>query len=79
VAVAANSPAGRRMRQPSWSLWVQVGVTDKRGVAEVRVAKGASKLFVSETRYLTFRLPVDVTADMTGRAELDLEPVSERN
>jgi len=54
-------------------------VTDERGVAEVRVAKGAYKLFVSQTRYLTFGLPVDVTADMTARAELDVEPVPERN
>jgi hypothetical protein len=54
-------------------------VTDERGVAEVRVAKGAYKLFVSQTRYLTFALPVDVTADMTARAELDVEPVLERN
>lgn len=54
-------------------------VTDARGVAEVRVAKGAYKLFVSQTRYLTFGLPVEVTADMTARAELDLEPVPERN
>jgi len=45
----------------------------------VRVAKGAYKLFVSQTRYLTFGLPVEVTADMTVRAELDLEPVPERN
>ena len=54
-------------------------VTDQRGVAEVRVAKGAYKLFVSQTRYLTFGLSVEVTADMTARAELDLEPVRERN
>jgi hypothetical protein len=54
-------------------------VSDERGVAEVRVAKGAYKLFVSQTRYLTFGLPVEVDADMTARAELDLEPVPERN
>ena len=54
-------------------------VTDERGVAEMRVAKGAYKLFVSQTSYLTFGLPVEVTADMTARAELDLEPVPERN
>jgi len=54
-------------------------VTDERGVAEVRVAKGAYKLFVSQTTYLTFGLPVEVTADMTARAELDVEPVPERN
>ena len=54
-------------------------VTDERGIAEVRVAKGAYKLFVSQTRYLTFGLPVEVTVDMTARAELDLEPERERN
>jgi hypothetical protein len=54
-------------------------VTDERGVAEVRVAKGAYKLFVSQTRYLTFGLPVEVTGDMTTRAELELEPDRERN
>ena len=54
-------------------------ITDERGVAEVRVAKGEYKLFVSQTRYLTFALPVEVTANMTARAELDLEPVPERN
>ena len=54
-------------------------ITDERGVAEVRVAKGAYRLFVSQTRYLTFGLPVDVDADVTTRAELSLEPVPERN
>lgn len=54
-------------------------VSDERGVAEVRVAKGAYTLFVSQTRYLTFGLPVDVHTDMTVRAELSLEPVPERN
>src|SRR5262249_44647025 len=46
-------------------------VTDERGVAEVRVAKGVYKLFVSQTKYVTFGLPVEVTADMTARAELE--------
>ena len=54
-------------------------VTNERGIAEVRVVKGEYKLFVSQTRYITFGLPVEVTADMTARAELDLEPVTERN
>jgi len=54
-------------------------VTDERGIAEVRVAKGAYKLFVSQSRYLTFGLPVEVDADMTARAELYVEPVQERN
>jgi hypothetical protein len=54
-------------------------VTDERGVAEVRVAKGSYKLFVSQPRYLTFGLPVEVDADMTTRAELYVEPATERN
>jgi hypothetical protein len=54
-------------------------VTDERGVAKVRVAKGLYKLFVTQTNYLTFGLPVEVTSDMTARAELELEPVQERN
>jgi hypothetical protein len=54
-------------------------VTDERGIAEVRVAKGAYKLFVSQTNYLTLGLPVEVTQDMKARVELDLEPVPERN
>jgi hypothetical protein len=54
-------------------------VTDDRGVAELRVAKGAYTLFASQTCYLTFGLPVEVTADMTASAELCLEPATERN
>ena len=54
-------------------------VTDERGVARVRVAKGAYQLFVSLTRYVTLGLPIDVTADVTARAELAVEPVLERN
>lgn len=53
-------------------------LTDDRGVAQMWVAKGAYRLFVSQTRYLTFRLPVDVDGNMTARAELDLELVPER-
>jgi hypothetical protein len=54
-------------------------VSDERGVAKLSVAKGAYKLFVSQTGYITFGLPVEITADMTARAELELEPVLERN
>jgi len=54
-------------------------VTDESGVAEVHVPKGTYRLFVTQTDYLTFGLPVEVTEDMTVRAELDLEPVPERN
>ncbi len=53
--------------------------TDERGVAELRVAKGTYRLFASQTRYETFGVPVEVTGDMTIRAELSLEPILERN
>ena len=54
-------------------------VSDEQGVAQIRVARGAYQLFVAQTAYLTFGQPVDVTADMSIRAELDLEPIPERN
>ena len=54
-------------------------VADEHGVARIRAAKGGYRLFVSETNYLTFGLPIEVASDMTVRAELDLEPVLERN
>ncbi len=54
-------------------------VTDAGGVVEVRVAEGQYRLFVSQTNFFTFGVPVQVAADMTVRAELDLEPVPERN
>jgi len=54
-------------------------ITDEGGLAEIRVAKGAYTLFVAKTRYQTLGLPIEVTADMTARAELDLEPEIERN
>ena len=53
-------------------------VTDEGGTAEVRVPRGTYQLFVSQNRYLTFGLPVEVTADMTTTVELDVEPVPER-
>jgi len=54
-------------------------ITDEHGIAELPVAKGTYTLFVSQTKYLTFGVLVEVTADMKTRAELELEPVTERN
>ena len=54
-------------------------VSDENGIAQLRVAKGPYQLFVAQTSYLTLGLPVEVTADMSVNAELDLEPVPERN
>jgi hypothetical protein len=53
--------------------------TDGRGIAEVQVATGAYTLFGTQSGYLTFGLPIEVSADMTARAELDVEPVPERH
>jgi hypothetical protein len=55
------------------------GVTNERGFAEVRVAKGSYTLFVARTGYITLGLEVEVSADMTAQAELELEPEFERN
>ena len=56
-----------------------MAVSDENGVAQLRVAKGAYQLFVAQTSYLTLGRHVEVAADMSVRAELDLEPVLERN
>jgi hypothetical protein len=53
--------------------------TDERGMAEMRVAKGAYKLFVAQARYRTFSLPLEVSADMTTQVELEIDPQPERN
>ncbi len=54
-------------------------VSNERGIAEVRVAKGAYTIFVAQSGYITLGLPVEVSADMAASAELDLEPEFERN
>jgi hypothetical protein len=54
-------------------------VADERGIAAVRVARGPYTLFVSQNSYLTIGLPVEVTADLTARVELDVEPVPDRH
>ena len=47
--------------------------TDERGAAEVRVPKGAYRLFVSGRNYFPFRSDGDVKTDVTIRAELALD------
>lgn len=49
-------------------------VTDENGVAEVRVPKGEYKVFVSGSRYVPVRTELEVTEDVTTRAELTWEP-----
>ena len=48
-------------------------VTDERGVAEVRVPKGAYRLFVSGPKHVPFRWDGEMTTDVTIRAELVLD------
>ena len=48
-------------------------VTDERGVAEVRVPKGAYRLFVSGPIHIPFRWDGEMTTDVTIRAELALD------
>jgi hypothetical protein len=54
-------------------------ITDEHGIAELRVPRGVYKLFVSQSTYLTFDLALEVIADVSAKAELDVEPVTERN
>lgn len=46
-------------------------VTDARGVAEIRVPKGAYRLFVSGRDHFPFRSDGEISADVTIQAELD--------
>jgi hypothetical protein len=49
-------------------------LTDERGVAKVKVAKGRYKLFVSGFNYMAHEDIIDVTDDVTTRAELAAAP-----
>jgi hypothetical protein len=49
-------------------------LTDERGVAKVKVAKGRYTLFVSGFNYIGHERIIDVTSDVTARAELAVEP-----
>jgi hypothetical protein len=49
-------------------------LTDEKGVAKVRVAKGTYKLFVSGFNYIAYENVVDVANNIAIRAELAVEP-----
>jgi hypothetical protein len=49
-------------------------LTDERGVAKVKVAKGRYRLFVSGFNYIAYENTIDVKGDITTRAELAAEP-----
>ena len=48
-------------------------LTDQRGVAKVKVAKGRYTLFVSGFNYIGHEQIIDVASDVTARAELAVE------
>jgi hypothetical protein len=47
--------------------------TDKDGVAELRVPRGAYRVFVSGRHYFPFRSDIEIETGMTIRAELDAD------
>jgi hypothetical protein len=49
-------------------------LTDERGVAKVKVAKGRYQFFVSGFQYIAYQGVIDVAGDVTTRAELMSEP-----
>jgi hypothetical protein len=49
-------------------------LTDDRGMAKIKVAKGRYKLFVSGFNYIAYQDMIDVAGDVTARAELTAEP-----
>jgi hypothetical protein len=49
-------------------------LTDEKGVAKVKVAKGSYQLFVSGFNYIAYQSIIDVAGDVTARAELTVEP-----
>ena len=49
-------------------------LTDERGVAKIKVAKGRYKLVVSGFKYIAYQNIINVTGDVTTRAELTAEP-----
>ena len=49
-------------------------LTDERGMAKVKVAKGRYQLFVSGFQYIAYQGIIDVAGDVTARAELASEP-----
>jgi hypothetical protein len=52
-------------------------LTDERGVAKVKVAKGRYTLFVSGFNYIGHERIIDVMSDVIARAELVVEPEEE--
>lgn len=76
---AVDKSSGEPLKSALVALHPYKTVADESGVANIQVAKGAYKLFVSHPGYLVLALPIELTADITKRAELELEPEVEKN
>lgn len=68
--VAIDAASGAPVRGARVVVHPYRAVTDAQGVAEIRVPKGAYRLFVSGRDYFPFRSDGEVRADVTIHAEL---------
>ncbi|MGH6770064.1 MAG: hypothetical protein ACRECO_13700 [Xanthobacteraceae bacterium] len=50
------------------------GLTDKNGIAKLKVSKGQYDVLISGSKYVPVSIAVEVTADMVTKAELDVDP-----
>lgn len=71
--VAIDAASGARVRGARVVVHPYRAVTDAQGVAELRVPKGAYRLFVSGRDYFPFRSDGEVRADVTIEAELTVD------
>jgi hypothetical protein len=71
--VAFDATSGMPVRGARVVVHPYRAVTDAEGVAELRVPKGAYRLFVSGRHYFPFRSDGEIRADVTIRADLDVD------
>jgi hypothetical protein len=76
---AIDAASGAPLAGAGVAMHPYKATTDERGRAELRVAKGAYRLFVSRKGYRTLAQSLDVTTDATVRGELAPAPKPERN
>lgn len=54
------------------------GITDENGIAEIDVAAGDYRVFVSRSKYTTYGAPVTISGNLEARVDLYLEPPPNR-
>lgn len=79
VTVEARNEVGAPLAGAQVTMRPYKAKTDAEGIAQLRVAKGSYRLFVAKGGYLNFALPVGLTGDLTVKADLEIEPIEERN